>query len=74
MQYILLNFKCSMGISIFRVTKYLCYSLKIPSLFINNLHAETKSVLTNVHEYKTSFSHSYIVKDPFTANMDKDRN
>ena len=63
-----------MGISIFKVTKYLCYSLEIPSLFIKNLCAETTSVLTEVHENKTSFSHSHIVKDPFTADMDKDRN
>ena len=74
MQEILLKFKRSIGTSVFRVTKYLCYSLKIPYLFIKNLCAETKSVLTEVHENKTSFSHSHIVKDPFTANTDKDHN
>lgn len=44
----------------------------MPCLFIKNLYAETKSVLTEVHEYKPSFSHSHIAKNPFTVDMDTD--
>lgn len=44
----------------------------MPCLFIKNLYAETKSVLTEVHEYKPSFSHSHIAKNPFTVDTDTD--
>lgn len=65
----LLKFKCCMGIGIFRVTKDLRHSLKIPSFSVKNLCAETKSVLTEAHVYKTSFSHSHIGKEPFATDM-----
>lgn len=58
-----------MGISIFRVTKDLCQSLKIPSFYVKDLCAETKSVLAGIHAYKTSFTHSHIGKEPFAADM-----
>lgn len=37
-----------------------------------NLYPETKSVLTEVHEYKPSFSHSHTGKNAFTVDMDID--
>lgn len=59
-----------MVINTFRVTKYLCHSLKMLYLFIKNIYAETKSVLREINEYKLSLSHSHIVKNPFTFDMD----
>lgn len=37
-----------------------------------NLYPETKSVLTEVHKYKPSFSHSHTGKNPFTVDMNID--
>lgn len=36
------------------------------------LYPETKPVLTEVHEYKPSFSHSHRAKNPFKVDMDID--
>lgn len=41
-------------------------------LFIKNFYVGKKSLLTEVHEYKPSFSHSHIVKNLFTVDMDID--
>lgn len=42
----------------------------MPRLSIKNFYAETKSLLTEAHEYQTSSSHSHIMKNLFTVDMD----